>query len=377
MRRVSPVSVSVFQFTPLREGRQVVNRAVEASADFNSRPSARGDDRAAADVRRSVYFNSRPSARGDSARTPGRSREPISIHAPPRGATGAMARRTRPKPHFNSRPSARGDHRYYFVTDVMFISIHAPPRGATGKLRQLMIRTIYFNSRPSARGDIRRGSRGASWVISIHAPPRGATGVCGGHTIKAVFQFTPLREGRRFFLVLLLGGEISIHAPPRGATTHWVGVGYGESISIHAPPRGATVLASYWESLKEFQFTPLREGRQRGEAFPSPDDVISIHAPPRGATPRKFQLKKTQRISIHAPPRGATATLTPFRTRRRNFNSRPSARGDYARYVGIEPTDYFNSRPSARGDLPDGRLLVRWEISIHAPPRGATREPTT
>ena len=169
-----------------------------------------------------------------------------------------------------------------------------------------MIRTIYFNSRPSARGDIRRGSRGASWVISIHAPPRGATGVCGGHTIKAVFQFTPLREGRRFFLVLLLGGEISIHAPPRGATTHWVGVGYGESISIHAPPRGAT--------------------------------------------PRKFQLKKTQRISIHAPPRGATATLTPFRTRRRNFNSRPSARGDQR----------FRHRAGGR------------DISIHAPPRGAT-----
>ena len=257
-----------------------------------------------------------------------------------------------------------------------------------------MIRTIYFNSRPSARGDIRRGSRGASWVISIHAPPRGATGVCGGHTIKAVFQFTPLREGRRFFLVLLLGGEISIHAPPRGATTHWVGVGYGESISIHAPPRGATVLASYWESLKEFQFTPLREGRQRGEAFPSPDDVISIHAPPRGATPRKFQLKKTQRISIHAPPRGATATLTPFRTRRRNFNSRPSARGDQrfrhragGRDISIHAPPRgatarerrgrnaphnFNSRPSARGDNMDSGWDFTALISIHAPPRGAT-----
>ena len=263
-----------------------------------------------------------------------------------------MARRTRPKPHFNSRPSARGDHRYYFVTDVMFISIHAPPRGATGKLRQLMIRTIYFNSRPSARGDIRRGSRGASWVISIHAPPRGATGVCGGHTIKAVFQFTPLREGRRFFLVLLLGGEISIHAPPRGATTHWVGVGYGESISIHAPPRGATVLASYWESLKEFQFTPLREGRQRGEAFPSPDDVISIHAPPRGATPRKFQLKKTQRISIHAPPRGATSVS-----------------------VTVQEAGTFQFTPLREG-RPRGKGgdATRHTISIHAPPRGATDE---
>ena len=339
-----------FQFTPLREGRRASRRrrptrlkyfnsrpsargdahskvSNQARHHFNSRPSARGDDRAAADVRRSVYFNSRPSARGDSARTPGRSREPISIHAPPRGATGAMARRTRPKPHFNSRPSARGDHRYYFVTDVMFISIHAPPRGATGKLRQLMIRTIYFNSRPSARGDIRRGSRGASWVISIHAPPRGATGVCGGHTIKAVFQFTPLREGRRFFLVLLLGGEISIHAPPRGATTHWVGVGYGESISIHAPPRGATVLASYWESLKEFQFTPLREGRRMSSG-------------------------------AHAP--------------RRHFNSRPSARGDRDGIPRTGGQKHFNSRPSARGDIHTTQVGVIERISIHAPPRGAT-----
>ena len=99
-----------FQFTPLREGRRASRRrrptrlkyfnsrpsargdahskvSNQARHHFNSRPSARGDDRAAADVRRSVYFNSRPSARGDSARTPGRSREPISIHAPPRGAT--------------------------------------------------------------------------------------------------------------------------------------------------------------------------------------------------------------------------------------------------------------------------------------------------
>ena len=68
MRRVSPVSVSVFQFTPLREGRQVVNRAVEASADFNSRPSARGDAIEFVEGYQVIYFNSRPSARGDARR---------------------------------------------------------------------------------------------------------------------------------------------------------------------------------------------------------------------------------------------------------------------------------------------------------------------
>ena len=56
------------------------------------------------------------------------------------------------------------------------------------------------------------------------------------------------------------------------------------------------------------------------------------------------------------------------------FNSRPSARGDLiggVKYMGIWD---FNSRPSARGDFV-GKVLtgVQSVISIHAPPRGATR----
>ncbi len=57
-------------------------------------------------------------------------------------------------------------------------------------------------------------------------------------------------------------------------------------------------------------------------------------------------------ISIHAPPRGAT------------ISSREEA------FLG----EYFNSRPSARGDqqIAEGKLNAL--ISIHAPPRGATEE---
>ena len=55
-----------------------------------------------------------------------------------------------------------------------------------------------FNSRPSARGDV--------IMITKGFPQR-------------VFQFTPLREGRRVrVLVAAIIGAISIHAPPRGAT---------------------------------------------------------------------------------------------------------------------------------------------------------------
>ncbi len=66
MRRVSPVSVSVFQFTPLREGRQA-RRCLNSTAKyFNSRPSARGDAPDTHSTESSKgNFNSRPSARGD------------------------------------------------------------------------------------------------------------------------------------------------------------------------------------------------------------------------------------------------------------------------------------------------------------------------
>ena len=58
-----------------------------------------------------------------------------------------------------------------------------------------------------------------------------------------------------------------------------------------------------------------------------------------------------------------------------NFNSRPSARGDGRAGRAAGAPRYFNSRPSARGDF---RLRcaigVHHSISIHAPPRGATRK---
>ena len=191
--------VNVFQFTPLREGRhgsrghcvQSPEISIHAPprgatclyasienqfANFNSRPSARGDANARLIVAIPSDFNSRPSARGDRTSTG--------------YYTGAV--------YFNSRPSARGD----------------------GKSRLLMIRTTYFNSRPSARGDGGRAGSVHQGGISIHAPPRGATPFRGrevlfrrisihapprGATSRAtrrkegttIFQFTPLREGRQ------------------------------------------------------------------------------------------------------------------------------------------------------------------------------------
>ena len=101
--------------------------------------------------------------------------------------------------------------------------------------------------------------------------------------------------------------------------------------------------------------------------------LISIHAPPRGATTARRGFPGGSPISIHAPPRGATIPNCATRTFAEYFNSRPSARGDFALGTFFPRAIQFQFTP-----LREGRLRVRRTadssdaISIHAPPRGAT-----
>ena len=197
------------------------------------------------------------------------------------------------------------------------ISIHAPPRGAT------------------AADSVRKTSQG----ISIHAPPRGATPLLVTETRnREKFQFTPLREGRRYSgsgrtTCCNFNSRPSARGDGGCTRNHLF-----QGISIHAPPRGATcqALFNYPEIL--FQFTPLREGRPhsslhcvmpfyfnsrpsaRGDPVPAPAPApvkISIHAPPRGATVNQGNVLGIICISIHAPPRGATCANKLDRRRNR------------------------------------------------------------
>ena len=146
-------------------------------------------------------FNSRPSARGDECQRP-----------PWRGWQ-----------NFNSRPSARGDDADARLPVIQLISIHAPPRGATHHA-PAPTTPADFNSRPSARGDLLVVFGAIVTIISIHAPPRGATRTHGMQLpVWTTFQFTPLREGRHAGRAAENGArKISIHAPPRGATAEEV-----------------------------------------------------------------------------------------------------------------------------------------------------------
>ena len=122
--------------------------------NFNSRPSARGDERGHPPAQEAQYFNSRPSARGDtSARLLSPSTVAFQFTPLREGRQAGALYGYNVFYHFNSRPSARGDA--VWVDKALFndISIHAPPRGATQQPRR------PHHSPP----------------ISIHAPPRGAT----------------------------------------------------------------------------------------------------------------------------------------------------------------------------------------------------------
>ena len=123
---------AIFQFTPLREGRQdavdAEKKALEISIHAPPRGATAGSRPQPA---RRGYFNSRPSARGDKK-------------AADYGNKAI---------NFNSRPSARGDEKIAKKCEKGLISIHAPPRGATKKAADYGNKAINFNSRPSARGD--------------------------------------------------------------------------------------------------------------------------------------------------------------------------------------------------------------------------------
>ena len=81
---------------------------------------------------------------------------------------------------------------------------------------------------------------------------------------KALFQFTPLREGRRLpELDVYASNYFNSRPSARGDAA--LGAGAGALVGL-------------------FQFTPLREGR-RSRLCDLQTFFISIHAPPRGATP--------------------------------------------------------------------------------------------
>ena len=103
-------------------------------------------------------------------------------------------------------------------------------------------------------------------------------------------------------------------------------------------------------SIDGFQFTPLREGRPLPRRRNRAGGHFNSRPSARGDAARCWRK-----------PCG------------RYFNSRPSARGDRTAGKPRSCPENFNSRPSARGDQCGVGDAGKHRISIHAPPRGATK----
>ena len=230
------------------------------------------------------------------------------------------------------------------------------------------------------------------WKISIHAPPRGATLTIDDISTASIFQFTPLREGRRatvstdrddlvFQFTPLREGrratatyqrDVFQFTPLREGRQHTKVGAYKAAIFQFTPLREGR---RNWDGTSDlaiaFQFTPLREGRRTDALAAWLGGYFNSRPSARGDY-RPACFCRRHAISIHAPPRGATASrerpqisygfqFTPLREGRRTvcrgyilpayFNSRPSARGDSPRLKALSTDTYFNSRPSARGDI--------------------------
>ena len=215
-------------------------------------------------------------------------------------------------------------------------------------------------------------------MISIPAPARGATINHYMVSVNHLFQFPPLREGRRILFLMMLFSRTYFNSRPCA--------------------RGDQRAGDLHFRIIQFQFPPLREGRPAAYYDISLEDAISIPAPARGATSGAHEVI-VQKIFQFPPLReGRPARCRSWPARCQNFNSRPCARGDGLQAVRRYGGSNFNSRPCARGDaahsLPNkliakfqfpplregrrgglARRAVGQHISIPAPARGATSHP--
>ena len=146
---------------------------------------------------------------------------------------------------------------------------------------------------------------------------------------RVLFQFTPLREGRR--------------PPPSRLQAAFY---FNSRPSARGDRHRRRIVAA----RRNFNSRPSARGDKGGEADHQAAE-ISIHAPPRGATYGEIRAA-TRRIFQFTLLREGRPDRYRSISSRAYFNSRPSARGDGIASSKSRSASNFNSRPSARGDVP-------------------------
>ena len=146
--------------------------------------------------------------------------------------------------------------------------------------------------------------------ISIHAPPRGATVTGFARLRRLIFQFTPLREGRRAVVHLLHNQVAQFQFTPLREGRHYISGKRRHCRSdFNSRPsaRGDAHSAAVRCFSAAFQFTPLREGRRAPCWLRASSTYFNSRPSARGDQNARKKIR-TPLISIHAPPRGATSS---------------------------------------------------------------------
>ena len=296
--------------------------------------------------------------------------QPVSIHAPARGATPSTT--ARPSCWWSFNPRARTGRDGVSVLShlrcLLFQSTR--PHGARRWWCLLPAQARRFNPRARTGRDITSPSSARYTSVSIHAPARGATahryrsssGRCcfnprartgrdlpswAGKPCKATFQSTRPHGARP------AAGDIperdvqvSIHAPARGATrgasrllrgcccfnprartgrdaAKLLDRGQHAGVSIHAPARGATTATSSQTRCFRKRFNPrARTGRDARRAMTrfalgcfnprarTGRDVVRLRHRPQG--PGFNPRARTGRDSVILPTRISTPIVGPI-----------------------------------------------------------------
>ena len=122
-----------------------------------------------------------------------------------------------------------------------------------------------------------------------------------------------------------------------------------------------------------FQSTlPRRERRD----YPGPDAARSVFQStlPRRERPASCKTpNRRRRVSIHAPAKGATSPAAPARRHQVRFNPRSREGSDDLRQRMTPLAKVFQSTlPRRERPLTVSPHAARWNVSIHAPAKGAT-----
>ena len=146
----------------------------------------------------------------------------ISIHAPAGGATGDHDKTRLGQDHFNSRPCGRGDAQQSQPTAPKPISIHAPAGGATDLTPFEPIVKLISIHAPAGGATVGSFLQSLGRGISIHAPAGGATlGGIVDSIMQGISIHAPAGGATLGLLQLRERLLISIHAPAGGATACW------------------------------------------------------------------------------------------------------------------------------------------------------------